>query len=128
MNFANGEPVVIIRPAMVPDRDNNEAPDWSNTTEFTLAGCGIAPGNAMEELDGRELGIEADFTLFVTPAAGTGIYGWSTYGEPIEAIWPTDRLRFRGHDHDVVGPIDVWQSPFTGWAPGCVVRTKRTEG
>lgn len=128
MNFAHGEPVVIVRPAMILDRDNNEAPDWDDVTEFTLPQCAIAPGAVFEDLDGREHGIEADFTIYVTPAAGTGIYGWSEYGEPIEAIWPTDRLRFRGDDHDVVGPIDVWVSPFTGWRPGCVVRTKRTEG
>lgn len=128
MNFPHGETVVIVRPAMVTDRYNNSEPDWDNASEFTLASCGIAPGAPAEFTEGRESGIEVDHTLYVTPDAGTGIYGWSVYGEPLEAIWPSDALRFRGYTHAVVGSIQVWRNPFTGWRPGCVVLTKRTEG
>ena len=128
MNFPHGETVVIVRPATVIDRYNNETPDWDDTTEFVLKNCGIAPGASDEVTDGRELGLEVDFTVYVSPVAGTGIYGWSEFGEPIEAIQPSDRLRFRGQTHGVVGPIEVWRNPFTGWRPGCVVMTKRTEG
>ena len=128
MNFAHGEPVDIVRPVLVVDRYGNQAPDWTTPTTYRLARCAIAPGNQVEVTDGRESGVEVDHTVYVTPAAGTGIYGWTEFGEPVEAIRPTDRLRIRGEDHEVVGRIEVWQSPFSGWRPGCVVRTKRVEG
>lgn len=126
--FPAGEQVDVVRPAFVTDRYNNREPDWDNATEFALTGCAIAPGNTTETTEGRESGQQVDHTLYVTPDAGTGIYGWSVYGEPLEAIWPTDRLRFRGRLSDVVGEIDVWVNPSSGNRPGCVVRTTRTEG
>ena len=126
--FPNGEPVTIVRPAFVTDRYNNAAPDWDNASEFTLGGCAIAPGDTTEDTNGREAGLSVDHTLYLTPDVGTGIYGWSVYGQPLTAIRKTDRLRFRGEDHEVVGDVDVWVNPYTGERPGCVVRVTRTEG
>lgn len=126
--FTPGEPVVVVRPAMTADRYGNQTPDWTNTAEYELTGCAVAPGSMDEHLDGRESGVEVDHTLYVTADVGTGIYGWSVYGESLEAIWPTDRLRFRGEEHEVVGRVAIWEDPNTGYRPGCVVRTKRMEG
>ena len=128
MSFPHGEPVVIVRPETSTDRYGNRTLDWGETREFTLASCGVAPGAPEEEMRDREHGVVIDHTLYVTPDVATGVYGWSVYGESLEAIWPTDRLRFRGEDHEVVGRIRLWVSPFTGRRAGVVVSTRRVEG
>ena len=126
--FPGGEQVTVVRPALTTDRYNNETPNWDDTTEFVLCGCAVAPGNITEDTEGRESGQRVDHTLYVTADVATGMLGWTAFGQPLEAIWPTDRLRFRGRLSDVVGEIDVWVNPSSGNRPGCVVRTTRTEG
>lgn len=39
-----------------------------------------------------------------------------------------DRCTVRGLKYRVEGDPAVWQSPFTGWAPGVVVELRRVDG
>ena len=132
MRLANGEMVTVVRPAVVTDRYNNSTIDWSNATTFDIDGCAIAPGDQTDrgsrgrgETSGdREAGIRVDHTLYLPEGVASDQVAWPDG----EAVRSTDWLRFRGDDHEVVGRVEVWRSPFTGVTRGCVVRTSRVEG
>lgn len=48
---------------------------------------------------------------------------------PVDAdILPTDRFRVRGQTYEVVGEIQRWHNPFTGWEPGAVVTGRWISG
>lgn len=122
-----GEDVVIIRAAETTDRYGNTELDWDDTTEFTLKHCAVAPISGSEDNDGRTAVITG-MTVYASPDVATGFYGWSELGEPLEAVWPQDRLRLRGDEYPVDGRIFVWRNPFDGQIKGVEIQVVRVDG
>ncbi len=111
--YAHGETVVRLRGAVTTDRYGGEVWDWTAPTEVEIPGCGIAPRQSDEANERGRQGVIVGLTVYAP--AGTDVSS-------------SDRLRIRGDDHEVVGEIGVWHSPFTGWEPGVVINTTRVTG
>lgn len=62
----------------------------------------------------------------VTPGTNTApvVVGLTVYG-PTRALDADDRLVIDGLEYRMDGEPAVWESPFTGWAPGMEVPVKR---
>lgn len=110
--FGTPEPVTVQSPGRTVDRYNNETDEWLEPTERAEA-CGVAPGGSTEPLEDARAAIESDYDLIFDHDPG---------------IAATDRVVVRGLVCTVDGRPSVWRSPFTGWAPGVVVRVSIKEG
>lgn len=113
--FPHGETVTRLRATTTSDPYSGEsiAADWSNPSILEIAGCGIGSAGSIESVQVDRNPVTSDFDV-VAPA-----------GADIEA---GDRLVIRGLICDVQGRPFAWRSPFSGWAPGMVVRAKIVEG
>jgi hypothetical protein len=104
--FPHGKTLTLISTTTTTD----PLGDSTTTETETLWGpCAVAPRYATESTDPR-----------VPPViVGKVIYG------PVVAIDSDDRIRIDGELYEVDGLPGVWESPFTGWAPGIEVPVKR---
>ena len=110
-----GETVTRLRGVLVVDPYSGEDSvlDWETPGELDVPGCGVAAGSTDDpNLDARDA-VVSDFTVYA-PA-----------GSDVE---PADRVIIRGFICEVVGRPFEWRSPFTGWAPGLVVKANVVEG
>ena len=113
--FPHGETATRLRAFRTLDPYSGEEsePDWDAAYELDIPGVGFNPGSSNEP---TEVGRNAVITQ-------PEVYA------PTDAdILAGDRLRIRGLVFDVEGDPADWRSPFTGWAPGLVVKLKRVEG
>lgn len=110
-----GEPVTVIRPALVPDPYSGEATevDWSSATETTYQASAVAPAGSSEPLtDGRD-----------TVRTGTVVY----LGADAD-VRATDRMRVRGVIHAIAGEPSLWVDPWTQTPSGLVITLVRVDG
>ena len=86
---------------------------WDTPTVVPVRGCGVEPRPSTEPVQDARNSVVSGFTLYLPPDV---------------AITAGSRVRVRGLVHEVLGEPAAWRSPFTGWAPGVVVQTRRVEG
>ena len=88
-----------IRPGTKMSR-GSEIPDWDNATEATISGCSVQPSTTELMQDGRVLGLEESFNLYMPYDADVlkgdrVMYGENTYvvsGIPRPWVSPTGAL------------------------------------
>ncbi|GAA0423840.1 hypothetical protein [Streptomyces luteireticuli] len=113
---AFGETVMVLCSAAVRDVYGNDVP--GPVLEHPVHGCAVAPasgpgpGQSGELTTGRDTITEQ---LLVYPPPGADIR-------------PTDRLRIRGLDYEVHGPVHDYRSPLTGTRAGAEVTARRVTG
>lgn len=113
--FPHGETVTRLRAQTTTDPYSGEATglDWSSAASLEIPGCGVGSAGSVESLEADRNAISTDFDV-VTPLDAD--------------IESGDRLIVRGLTCEVQGRPFQWRSPFTGWAPGMVVRARIVEG
>jgi head-tail adaptor len=113
MDFPHGETVTRLRASSSEDEYHNTVEDWATPAELSILGAAVSLAGTFDMGATDRQPTEADFDVIL----------------PIGAdVTATDRLRIRGEECDIVGRPFEWRSPFTGWAPGMVVRASVREG
>ena len=115
MEFPFGETVTVVSagPRYDSYSDSTSYDDWDHPTSVDIPGVAVAPGGSSEPTEAAREAVESDFDLYFPPDA---------------AVNSSDRVTVRGLTCDVVGRPFAYRSPFTGWAPGLVVKAKIKEG
>lgn len=113
MDFPYGETITRLRPAVTEDEYHNENLDWSAPASLAIGGVAIALGGTFDVGATDRQPTESDFDLYLPSGSD---------------VVSTDRLIVRGKTCDIVGDPFDWRSPFTGWAPGMLVRASIREG
>lgn len=90
--------VTRVRPGTKTSR-GSAVPDWDNATSATIAGCSVQPSTTMLSQDGRVLGLQESFNLYM-PADADVIEG--------------DRIEYGGNSYVVSGIPRPWISPTGG--------------
>lgn len=112
--FPHGETVTLLAPTQVADPYSDETTDdWTTPVETPLPGVAVEPRPSPEGTQ---------------DARNSVVYGYTIYDPSSTTIDPRHRIRVRGEEFAVDGMPAVWQDPYTGWAPGQVIQTKRTDG
>jgi hypothetical protein len=106
MDFAHGTMVTVRSTTTTDDGLGNTT---ETVTESQWGPCAVAPRYATESTDPR------------VPAVIVGL----TVMGPTRALDSDDTLVIGGVTYQVDGLPGVWESPFTGWAPGMEVPVKR---
>lgn len=99
---------IVVRTLSGVDIDGND----TYTTANTQVPGAFAPGGFSEVQQGGD-------TVTATPEA------LLPTGTDVTAI---DAVIARGDTYEVTGTPQDWQSPFTGWAPGIVVKLEKVTG
>jgi hypothetical protein len=84
-----------------------------SSSDASWGPCGIAPRTSAERSDSRSPAVVTGLTIY-GPAA--------TIAADAQVVIPSGPY---SGTWDVEGIPGVWQSPFTGWAPGIEVAVKR---
>lgn len=115
MKFAHGETVTRLRATTVLDPYSGEVTglSWETPDELPIPQVGIEPRPSTEPVQLARNSVVSGFTLYVPT------------GSDIKAA---DRMQVRGTIYDVDGDVADWHNPFTGWAAGMVVQTKKVAG
>lgn len=116
--FPHGDTVTRLRGTPIVDPYSGEATgtDWSHPSRLDFPGCAVWQESSVESPD--QMGVQRTKVVTVTKCA-----------VPFGADFlPSDRFEVRGRTYEVVGDIEDWRSPFTGWEPGSVVTGVRTDG
>ena len=114
MRFAHGETVTIETAGTVTDPYSAEdVASWDTPTSITICDCGVASGGSIEPQQDARNAVESDFDVIMPPCT---------------RVTSGSRLIIRGLTCEVVGRPFDWRSPFSGWAPGMLVRAKIVEG
>lgn len=111
------ESIFVIRAPLVRnERTNSDYRDWDNATETEVKFCNVQPFPLAEKLN-EEVSISREYarsSIRIYAPAGTDIRH-------------TDRIRYRGNDHDVFGFAGDWQD-FSGTPHHVAVVARRREG
>lgn len=108
MDFAAGKTLTL---QSVTTTDDGLGNSTESVVESLWGPCAVAPRYATESSGPR------------SPAV---IVGLTVYG-PATVINSDDRVLIDGVLWQVDGLPGVWESPFTGWAPGVEVPVKRAD-
>lgn len=87
--------VTRIRPGEKTSR-GSVIPDWDNAASLAISGCSVQPSTTTLSQDGRVLGIEESFTLYMPPNAD---------------VIKGDRVEYNGEVYTVIGVPKPWISP-----------------
>lgn len=96
-SLRTGKTVTLVH-RQVTGRDSY-GNDIYGTTEKTVEGCAVSPGNSSEDWQGTEQ-ITADITVHMPPGTVVDM--------------PLDQVIVDGTEYNVVGDPRSWSSPFTG--------------
>lgn len=86
--------IVRIRPAVKTSR-GSEIPDWDNVDRLTIEGCSVQPASTGLSQDGRVLGINEGYTVYLQPGAD---------------VRAGDRIEYDGDVYTINGKPKSWQS------------------
>lgn len=103
--------VVRLRPSVKMSR-GSEVPDWSNPSELVISGCSIQPTSTGLSQDGRVLGINEGYTVYLPP------------GSDIKA---GDRVSFGGNVYTINGEPKAWEGA-TGRVSHVQINVERWAG
>lgn len=108
----NRETVIRQRPAMIQERNGNQRPDWTTTTDLTIGDVSIAPEWVTEVDNGGRAG---------RPGR------WQMYGPHGIDVTGGDRIVCTAGTFEVDGTPAQWESRF-GQLGGSVTHLERIEG
>lgn len=111
MMFPSGVTVTIVRRSLSSNKDI-DGNDVYVTTTSTVPGCAFASAGSVELVQGQDI-VTTTPTLYMPP--GT-------------LVLVTDAITVGSVTYEVSGTPAADASPFTGWAPGVVVRLKVVTG
>lgn len=112
--FPHGELVEVLTAGQVVDPYSGEpVVSWDAPTTVQVPGCGVEPRPSSEPTADARNSVVSGFTLYLPPDV---------------AVTAGSRVRVRGLVHEVLGEPAAWRSPYSGWAAGVVVQTRRVEG
>lgn len=103
--------VTRVRPGAKEERGST-IPDWNNVSKLVIPGCSVQPSSTSLSQDGRVLGIESSFTLYMPPTAD---------------VAEGDRIEYDGDTYTVIGVPKPWISP-TGNLSNKQVMLERWDG
>ena len=122
MSDANRETVIVVRPG---GRDRHGDPS-GDATEHTITGVLVAPSQSSEDVT---TGDQATSRWDLYPPVGADIRATDRVRRPAVDPAPADGADMRHRaPWVVVGDPSPWRSPWSGWAPGQVVRIERQTG
>lgn len=107
----------FLEPAILHSQGPGPDDVYGNDTTVdvdTATSGAFAPAGSAELVQGRD-----------TVSTQDAFY---IFGAPAVAPAAIDQITVRGTRYDVDGTPAVWISPFTGWAPGLVVKLKAVTG
>lgn len=104
------QPVVLLKPALVADRNGNQVPNWEAATQTATVGW-LAQTSATE---------------LIEPGRDGGMSSWLLYLPAGTIIDRTYRVRSAGATYDVDGPVN--RAPTPRGEHHVEVRLRRTEG
>lgn len=113
MQFASGHTLARIRTAGT-DRYGDPLPE--ERTE--IHGCGVAPTTTDSVEDFRQ-SVTTGYQVMLPP--GYTVDATDLFELPAPFGTPNDKWK-------VVGEVQPWVSPFSGWAPGTIVHLRRRTG
>jgi hypothetical protein len=109
VTFPFGQQVTLIsRTVTGQDSYGNDVYGETSTTVVAA----FNPGGSTELVQGQDM-VTVQPTVYLPASV-----------QPLAV----DAVLVNGQRFDVDGVTDVWQSPFTGWHPGNVVKLKRVTG
>lgn len=103
--------VTRIRPGEKISR-GTKVPDWDNVEKIEIRGCSVQPSSTSLSQDGRVLGIDDLFTLYMPPDAD---------------VREGDRVEYNGEEFTVSGVPGLWVSP-TGRLSNKQITLERRSG
>lgn len=112
MNMPFGVSLTIWRAGTVTD-DYGDPVAGAYLAHTIIEGCAVEPAPA-------DNGVE--------PGRSSTSYACQVFAPSGADIAPADRVLLYGRWWQATEDPRVWQSPFTGWAPGVVVRFEAVEG
>ena len=86
--------IIRIRPGTTTSRGST-IPDWNNADTLEICGCTVQPASTGLSQDGRVLGINEGFTVYLPPGAD---------------IQAGDRIDFEGNVYTINGDPKIWPS------------------
>jgi hypothetical protein len=111
-SFPFAESITLLKRTRVGT--NPDGNDVLTTTEVVVPGCVVWPGHGgTERSPGDRDTTVASINVLIPP--GT-------------VVTNLDGVRWRGKTYEVEGDPDFFSSPFTGTAPGVLVRLTKLEG
>lgn len=117
MSWPYGETIVVIRRAAATNPYSGQLePGLGTETRRPVPGCGIAPAAGEEPL------------AVDTPHRSTAdVTVYAPHDLADVDVLPGDQIEVRGARYEVIGALQRWVSPLTGWRPGCVITGRRVE-
>jgi hypothetical protein len=114
-----GETVIVLTGTPILDAYSGlpTGTDWTTTppAEAPVENVLCEPRPSSEPVQDARNAVTSGYTLYLTEGMPAG----STIG-------PTNRVRVRGIDYDVLGEPSDWR--LGSWRPGLVVQTQRVAG
>lgn len=113
--LTDGETVTRLRRKLGTDpySDEETLGDWSDPAVLAVEGVAIAPSSTVEPVNDSRAQV---------------ITQMSIYCGPDEDVLPEDRIRARSGLWEVMGEIQAFPNPFTGWNPGSEFALKKVIG
>lgn len=118
MKYPHGETVTRLR-GVASANPYSAAPtdvDWANPTSLVIEGVAFDPGGSAEPISA-----ESDMRVITQPTIYDPSYADVTAGDRVVRA-------LTGKTYEVDGDPAQWRSPYTGWAPGQVIKLKIVEG
>lgn len=110
MMFGFGESITVLSPVQSGTDHGRPVVTYAETAQRRV---GVAPVIASDLSEDNRAGTLQEFDLY------------DDMNSPIDF---DDRIIVRGEMFDVVSHPQRWQSPYTGWQAGAVIRVRRVEG
>lgn len=112
MSFPHAETIAVRRAPLVIDSYGNEI--RGEVADAGTVTAGVAPIPAEELTEFGRQGVTVDLQLIC---------------DDVDAdIHRHDQVVVDGVAYEVVGEVQRWRSPMTGWTPGCRVLVRRVDG
>lgn len=104
--------ITVLRPTLVSDPFSGEdsTESWDAPERIPLPVIAVAPGDAAESHDAAAPDESIEATIYASPDAD---------------VRASDRIEVDGETYMVVGRPARWESPFSSWHPGIVVKIAR---
>jgi len=112
-----GETVIVLTGVPLTDPYSGETTgtSWTTPTQVSVDNVLCEPRPSSEPVQDARNSVTSGWTLYLQD------------GLPVGAtLTPTNRIRVRGIDYDVLGEASDWR--LGSWRPGLVVQTSRTAG
>ncbi len=114
--FAYGETVTLLAAGTTEDTYGNAVESWASpTTVAVVDHVAVEPRPGGETYQNDRNAVTNGYTIY-DPS------------NRLAVATATNRIQVRGRIWPLLGEPAVWESPYTGWAPGTVVQVGGVNG